>query len=188
MIRQRLPQQLCGVALVFPDSLSDHLGKLAYYNETPDNQSEILRIKAIIEHEKLDQVYPIWYPKDSFGHKLQRFIDQQKDENSLIRRDFSVNYKTMQKLFSFYPYEDVVIPRTYDYTLLGEHTLDRRFYFNGGIEPIDDESMQNDFCSIIVDRNAKREILQDLESIGIDRAFIYPELEYTAEKIKKKYF
>ena len=184
---QRIINQ-SAVFLVFPDSLSDHLGKLAYYNETPDNQSEILRIKAIIEHEKLDQVYPIWYPKDSFGHKLQRFIDQQKDENSLIRRDFSVNYKTMQKLFSFYPYEDVVIPRTYDYTLLGEHTLDRRFYFNGGIEPIDDESMQNDFCSIIVDRNAKREILQDLESIRIDRAFIYPELEYTAEKIKKKYF
>ena len=37
-------------------------------------------------------------------------------------------------------------------------------------------------------KKAKKEILSDLESIGIDRAFIYPELEYTAEKIKRRYF
>ena len=38
---------------------------------------------------------------------------------------------------------------------------------------------------IIVDKKFKRTILDELASIGIDQAFIYPELEYTARKIAK---
>lgn len=171
---QRIINQ-SAIFLVFPDSLSDYLGPLAYYNEHLDNQEELSQIKTILEHEHLDQAYPERNPENSFN-------------DSFVRRDFSVNYKTMQKIFSFYSRVDIITRKTYQYTLLGERAFGRRFYFNGGIEDIDAESIQKNFCSIIVDKRAKKEILTDLANIGIDKAFIYPELEYTAEKIKRKYF
>ena len=45
----------------------------------------------------------------------------------------------------------------------------------------------NVFYSIIVDEKYKKDILNELACIGIDQAFIYPELEYTAKKIARKY-
>lgn len=50
------------------------------------------------------------------------------------------------------------------------------------IEPYD---VSSNYCSIIIDKNKKRCIIDELSKLGIDKSFVYPELEYTAEKVKK---
>jgi len=42
-------------------------------------------------------------------------------------------------------------------------------------------------CRLIIERNKKEYILHELEELGIDISFIYPELEYTAQKINSKF-
>lgn len=166
------------VFLVFPNTLYDFLGQQACYNDFPATKNvEYNKIKAISEHEKLEKIYPR-YPSPNYS----------KSKGQMAYRDFTVTNQTMKKLISSYDKFQIIDFRTGKYTELGEMLFSRRFLLNGSIENIDRKSMQTEFCSIIIDKKTKKEILKDLESIGIDRAFIYPELEYTAEKIKNTYW
>lgn len=192
---QRIINQ-SAVFLVFPNTLFDHLGKEAYYQEYAEvNQEEQLQIEEIAKSEALDQIYPIWHPRTDFEKRLESKIkewaEQQSGENIPIQRDFSVTPKTMQKLFACHQKSEIIDYTNhgiYGYTSYGQTLLTRRFLLNQDLEVIDEDSMKEMFCSIIIGKKFKKEILSDLESIGIDNAFIYPELEYTADKIKKKYF
>lgn len=191
---QRIINQ-SAIFLVFANSLFDSLGKLAYYKEFPDDskENEVLlnQIHEISVSEKLDQIYPIWHPSNQTEIKFEKWakkVRAQSSEKQPIRRDFCVSHSTMQKLFSFHQQSEILHQNSRKYTEYGQTILRRRFLFNWDITPIDTDSLKTMFCSIIVDRRSKKEILSDLESIGIDKAFIYPELEYTAEKIKGKYF
>ncbi len=165
------------VFLVFPNTLYDFLGRRACYSEFPDiKNSEYKKIKAISEHEDLEKIYPKLYPSVRYS------------KGQIANRDFTTNNQTMKKLISFYDKSSIIDFHTGKYTELGELLFSRRFLLHGDIQSIDKESMEREFCSIIINKKTKKEILKDLESIGIDRAFIYPELEYTAEKIKNTYW
>ena len=48
--------------------------------------------------------------------------------------------------------------------------------------------MRNEFCSILIEPKYKEKILQELECLNINEQYLFPELEYTAKNIKKKYF
>ena len=167
------------VFLVFPNTLFDLYGKRACYNEFPDiENNEYNKIKAISEHEQLEKIYPKIYPKLRYS----------KAKVQIANRDFYVSDQSMKKLMLSYDRSKIIDFHTYKYTELGELLFERRFLLHSDIQSIDKKSMEKEFCSIIIDKKAKKEILKDLESIGIDRAFIYPELEYTAEKIKNIYW
>lgn len=191
---QRIVNQRA-IFLVFANELFDYLGKLAYYKEASDDnkgdQVLLNRIQEISVTEKLDQIYPIWHPSNQTDVKFAKWVQNANApslEKQPIQRDFYVSHSTMQKLFSFHQESEIIQQKSRQYTEYGQIILGRRFFFGWDIGSIDTDSLKTMFCSIIVDRRAKKEILSDLESIGIDKAFIYPELEYTAEKIKKKYF
>lgn len=47
--------------------------------------------------------------------------------------------------------------------------------------------IKNMNCRLIVDKNNKEDILDELGDMGIDESFVYPELEYTARKINRKF-
>lgn len=55
------------------------------------------------------------------------------------------------------------------------------------IKPIDDACMQNEMCSIIIPSEFKKTILKQLEMLGINEAYLFPEVEYTAKHVKEKY-
>ena len=165
------------VFLVFPNTLYDFLGRRACYGEFVDIQnSEYKKIKAISEYEELEKIYPKLYPSVRYS------------KGQIVNRDFTTNNQTMKKLISFYDKSSIFDFHTGKYTELGELLFGRRFLLHGDLQNIDRESMEREFCSIIINKKAKKEILKDLESIGIDKSFIYPELEYTAEKIKNTYW
>lgn len=62
-----------------------------------------------------------------------------------------------------------------------------RFKMSDSIKEISKESICKDFCSIIVLAKAKKSILKDLSIIGFGEDFVFPELEYTAKEIKRRY-
>ena len=65
--------------------------------------------------------------------------------------------------------------------------FNNRFTICNELETVDPDVIKHDFCSIIIDKNAKKKLLKQLSGIKIDIAYIYPELEYTAKKISSAY-
>lgn len=65
--------------------------------------------------------------------------------------------------------------------------FENRFVMDISLKLLDSEIIQNSFCSIIVEHKNKKKILNELSHIGIGADYIYPELEYTAKEIKRKY-
>lgn len=181
------------IFLIFTNVLFDHIGKAAYYKENPENDEALLsQVQTIAESEILDQIYPIWHPSNQAEIRLEKWAEKHiplsDREKEPVRRCFTVSHDTIQKLLSFHQRAEMLHPNSYQYTEYGQTILGHRFLFHEDIDTIDKNSMETMFCSIIIDKRAKKEILSDLECIGIDKAFIYPELEYTAEIIKRKYF
>lgn len=146
--------------------------------DTEENRQRILEVST---RESLDSVYPIYTPPDFY---------KPKHNDNVAMRNFTVTYQSMQRLFSSY---EKPIAKRVDadgfaiYTEDSAVSFERRFSIVDEIQKIDPESLEHQFCSIIIESKHKSCILNELESIGIDKAFVYPELEYTAEKIKKKY-
>lgn len=60
-----------------------------------------------------------------------------------------------------------------------------RFLLFDFIEKISINNIWYNFSSIIIPARKKKDILFELQNIGIDNAFIYPETEYKADRIKK---
>lgn len=47
--------------------------------------------------------------------------------------------------------------------------------------------MKKYFCSIIIEPKYKKQILNELDLMNINEAYLFPELEYTAKSVKEKY-
>ena len=65
--------------------------------------------------------------------------------------------------------------------------MSRRFFLSDSIKTLSKKKLERSFCSIIIDHNSKKRILHDLSSIGFGVDYIYPDLEYTAEQIKRQF-
>ena len=62
-----------------------------------------------------------------------------------------------------------------------------RFSLTTDIQELSKEIISKSFISIIIDAKQKKKIISELASVGIDKAFVYPELVHTSEKLKNKY-
>lgn len=62
-----------------------------------------------------------------------------------------------------------------------------RFLLFDFIEKLDLEDIWFNFSSIIIPAKKKKKILFELQNIGIDKAFVYPETSNIANRIKKRY-
>lgn len=68
-----------------------------------------------------------------------------------------------------------------------KRTLIDRFELLPFIAQLNANVIKRKFFSILIEPDDKKKILNELKRIGIDINFIYPELEYTAKKIKMKF-
>lgn len=59
--------------------------------------------------------------------------------------------------------------------------------FNSLLCELEANQIEDDFCSVIVESKQKRKILKELSSVGIRADYIYPELEYSAKEIRRRY-
>ncbi len=67
------------------------------------------------------------------------------------------------------------------------HNCGKTAISQGRILKFNQGTMEREFCSIIIDKRKKKEILNELCTLGIDESYVYPELQYTAKKIKETY-
>ena len=66
--------------------------------------------------------------------------------------------------------------------------FNNRFSIINEIEEISHETIARSFISILIDGKAKKRIIEELSMVGINQAFIFPELEYTTRMIKDLLF
>ena len=66
-----------------------------------------------------------------------------------------------------------------------DEVFSNRFILQDHIQPIDMYDIWYNFASIIIPPKSKKTILKQLENIGIDEAYVYPEAEYLARRVKK---
>ena len=175
---QRIINQ-SAVFLIFPNALCDRLGEIAYYqqfygleNTSGFDDTPYMReqISAILEVEGND-IYPIV----GYNHKNIPHINPMLTHN------------TATKIFEKYESQPIV-DNNYQYIGKAKLCLSNRFVMDSiDFNPVDEDTLENLLCSIIINKKYKKAILNELATIGIDQAFIYPELEYTARKIATDY-
>lgn len=61
-----------------------------------------------------------------------------------------------------------------------------RFFLTDTIEPLDPLDLWYDFSSILIPARYKKTILKQLQQIGIDEAYVYPESEHLAKRIREQ--
>lgn len=163
---QRIANQ-AGVFMVFPNNLRDRYKNVLIHSGEQEISKVIQNygfgvideniIKDILQNE------PINYYKEDTEHYLS-------DECIRIMID---SYKNK-------PYEEGFGDKNIKY-------FENRFKMDSSLKMLDSEIIQNSFCSIIVESKNKKKILRELSNVGISTDYIYPELEYTAKEIKRKY-
>ena len=167
---QRIANQ-SGVFMIFPNNLVDG------YKNILKNAASIGVPKAIKEYGrgKIDEeiinyiikTEPIDYYNDFYG----------KDEN----RELSNEYiKTIYNAYSNQKNDEEFCDKIKKY-------FEKRFRMSANLKLLDDETIKNSFCSIIINSKIKEKIIRELSCLGIREDYIYPELEYTAKEIKRHY-
>lgn len=63
-----------------------------------------------------------------------------------------------------------------------------RFVLEDDIEPLELKDIWFNFASILIPAKKKRKLLMELQYIGIDEAYIYPDVEHIAKRVKKHFY
>lgn len=157
-------QRQSAIFMIFPNRLFDQYGLWAYGGridyEHHWNNNENYTSLEMVEKEPLKKMY--------------RFADQ---------RDFYITHSSVSKMYDFYEADDTIKQSLTEW----KEPFKKRFSFRSEIEPIEPDTLKKEFCSIIIDKKIKNNILHELKTLGIDEAYVYPELQYTARKLKNIY-
>lgn len=173
----RIKHQLA-VFMVFPNQLFDMLGRAAYLETIVPDWSNINYCFEPSEHDRnlIDYIKEHEHAKELYPNIT--------DE----RLDFYVTYESFKKQNQIYSNLNVVDPYGTPFDKEMTDPFRKRFFVMDSIQSIDGFLLKNYFCSILIEPEYKASILQELDSVNINEAFIYPELEYTAKAIKHRFF
>lgn len=168
---QRIKNQ-SAVFMIFPNDLHDNLSRVAY---------DIHNGKT---YEKCSGVRP----GQEIRERVYRILDVEQPNNIYTPEDqFCLNSNVWRKICRAYHKKMTHLGFTLPILKIDEGNLLDRFEFFYSQQEVEPDTLNEFFVSIIVDAQSKPQIRKELQSIGIDIAFIYPELEYTAAKLKQKY-
>lgn len=148
------------VFLLFHNYIRDVLADCSYYKYKEVDS-------AIFQHEKLEKIY-----KEQIEHPILRF------GNSPY---FALDKCTFERLTDFYRELE---PDQFFSSI--NHAFKGRFSLQDDINPLEMTDIWWDFSSIIIPPQNKPMILKQLKHIGIDEAYVYPEAEHIAKRIKKQ--
>lgn len=156
---QRISNQ-AGVFMVFPNNIIDrYRGILIHSNE--------LGLLDAIKHYrcgKVDEnILKTIFATEPIHNSIYITDEDLKSKIDAYKTDFSTPWENIEKYF------------------------ENRFTVTNSLKELSQSTISNQFCSIIVESKYKRKILKELSYIGIGADYIYPELEYTAKEIKRKY-
>lgn len=163
---QRIANQ-AGVFMIFPNSLVDRYKSVLIHSEEMGVSKAIEQYgRGKFDEEIIKEVLlkePIDYYK--------------KDKNNYLSSEC---FKIMHNSYKSKDYEEGYWDKNKKY-------FENRFKMSCDLKPLDDEIIKNRFCSIIIEPNNKKKILRELSYVGIGADYIYPELEYTAKEIRRRF-
>lgn len=163
---QRIANQ-AGVFMIFTNQLRDRYKNVLTYSETLDLSVDFKEFYRRKTDKKII--------KEVFDNEP---IDYYKETNDVFLTD-----ECFKKMFNSYKsekYEEEYWDRVKKY-------FENRFTIDCELKPLSTDIIKENFCSIIVDSKSKKKILQQLSYVGIGADYIYPELEYTAKEIKRRF-
>lgn len=174
---ERIKRQ-SAVFMVFDNVMFDAKARAAYLEKSGMDKNEIVywfqpteedvaQMEYIKLHENIDEIYLEPHEEDNYG-----FISTQENLTNL--------YQIYHKLFE---------QKNFSQCEIGDHIkiLKKRFSILPTIAPVERSIMENSFCSILIEPRYKEKILQELDSVNINEQYLFPELEYTAKSIRKKF-
>lgn len=152
------------VLMVFPNKVCDLRSRMSVMGQRGENEREYLQF-PLTEEEK-------------------RRLEYVRREPEIYDDSFQVTSVTIRKLLKHYEKqftdfrndEGAINPKY-------EFIFKNRFSVRNSIQEIGEDMLSNAFVSIIVEADYKKKLLEELAMIGINKAFVFPELEYTAEMV-----
>ena len=128
------------------------------------------------------------------SNNLDNDLGEQICEHALYNIDYRTKIKDFCMVYKFNQDFPIVTPlyiterekMQQSVFLVFPSKLTQYGYFDG-IKKIDKDFMESSFISIIVDARNKKRIIDQLDSIGINKMVLFPELDYTGEYLKQKY-
>lgn len=158
------------VFMIFPNAVIDRRSLMVIEGKKHGNEDEYRRFRLTKEEEKR--------------------LEYVRKEPDVYKGDYLVNSDTMLNLFKHYKntYSDFMNEHNNEISEKYHFLFYDRFDFVDMIQELNDKEISNMFFSIIIRAKHRRKIAEDLAAVGIDKAFVFPELEYTAELVKNWYF
>lgn len=121
--------------------------------------------------------------------EIERLKCIREEPPNIYDNTFKLNWDSFDKLLKYYTEKFIDFNSNNGITINPKYSyiFTDRFSIGRNIQTIDEKRLSESFISIIIDKKHRKKIIDDLSTIGIDKAFVFPELEYTAETIKNKY-
>lgn len=157
------------VFMIFPNEIYDYRSQMVVLGAKKGNEEEYRR-----------------FPMNEGEEKRLEFI---RKEPEIYKDKFCVNAATLRSLFQYYrnKFDDFEIGRESEINPKYHFLFQNRFSVLDMIQELSAKSISNNYISIIIEAKDKKRIIDELEIIGINKAFVFPELEYTAEMVKNRF-
>ena len=163
---QRIANQ-AGVFMIFPNHLHDKY------------KNVLIHLDEIYIHEAIQQ-----YGYGAINKEIvEEIFWKEPIQYYKNHSDYYLSDSVFKKMYESYKNESC-----------DEHFWDKnkkffenRFTISYELKNLSEKIINNEFCSVIIEPNRKKKILKELSYVGIGADYIYPELEYTAQEIKRKY-
>lgn len=174
---ERIKRQ-SGLFMIFPNTVSD----LAWFNIT--NREDGDYTYPFVTQQEKKRLHDIADREDPY------YLYDIKKGSNLLHRDFQVTTDSFYRIRKCYQdYGDEIIERHNVIYLKDDvkWAFTERFVINAEIAEFSNEIMEKYFCSILIEARYKKSIMQELNYININEAFLFPEPEYTAKQIKNRF-
>lgn len=163
---QRIANQ-AGVFMIFPNNLVDRYKSILTHSEERGISTAIKEYgRGKIDEEIIKEAL------------IKEPIDYYKKDSNCYLSD-----ESFKKMYNSYRSEE----HKEGYWDKVKKIFENRFMMACKLKPLTAEKIKDNFCSIIVDSKHKKRILRELSYVGIGVDYIYPELEYTAKEIKRRF-
>ena len=158
------------VFMVFPNAVTDLRSRMVVLGRKNGNEEEYRRF--LLSDEENERLHYI------------------RKEPDIYDDSFLVDSSTLQKQFRYYQdlFGDFKSKAEDGISSKYHFLFKNRFSIDDSIQEMSRKMISYDFISILINYKDRRKIIKDLQTIGIDKAFVFPELEYTAETVKKRFY
>ena len=176
-ISERIRRQ-SGIFMVFPNTVSDS----AWFNlESREEDCYHINYASLQGKETLRRIKECENPYEIYGIEV---------EKELMGHRFVVTPDTFHKMKEYYQTPDGFLVDRGNQVHINSSVVwafRKRFSIDSDVASISPNIMRNNFCSILIDAKYKKSIMRELDQVNINEAFLFPEPEYTAKRIKNRY-